>query len=623
MTLKNLTAKMNVLSATAGVILFCYMAFATVFGPYKTTFVHLALFALFSFIILFFDSMSGEQNSRKKVAWDVLLLVASVTPLIYFILDFERLINLWGSTYLSTTDLFLGSVFVVVCIEASRRQSSMLGALAILACLYMLFGNFLPGVFSHAGMDFGRFIYTVVYTSEGLFGTGLKVAATYLFMFMVLGSVLRVSKTGDFMIDIANSALGARIGGAAKGAMAASAGLGTIVGSSIGNVVATGTFTIPLMKSTGFQPHVAAAVETNTSEGAQLVPPILGASAFIMVQVTGISYDIVVLAAIIPAALYYLSLYSVVHIEALRHGIKGLPADKIPSFTEKFAAGWHLLIAPIALFCFLLVGSYTVTFASLAAIFIALACGLVRNNTRFGFRKLVKFLSEGLSQSAQITALVISIGLIQASIVSTGLGPRLTDIILGVSDGSLLMTAGLTVVAATILGMGMPTPITYLLLAMFAAPALVECGASILAAHLFLFYFAIKSGSTPPVALVAVVAAAIAEANWFRTAITAFTHSLPGFAVAFMFLYEPGLLFQGGYSVILFVFAKAIIAVIAITYSIQGWCGGWISWFFRVVLASAGLAIFHENLYANLLGFAAFGSIFLFQYIHKSATFNK
>ena len=619
MKLKNSTGALHALSTAVGIILFCYMAFATIFGPYKTTFVHLALFALLSFIILFLDSMAVRQNSRKKVAFDFGLLLASAIPLIYFILDFERLINLWGSTYLSMTDLLLASIFVLVCIEASRRQSYMLGALAILACLYMLFGNFLPGVFGHAGMDFGRFIYIVVYTSEGLFGTGLKVAATYLFMFMVLGSILRVSKTGDFMIGIANSVLGARTGGAAKGAMAASAGLGTIVGSSIGNVVATGTFTIPLMKSTGFQPHVAAAVETNTSEGAQLVPPILGASAFIMAQVTGISYEIIVLAAIIPAALYYLSLYSVVHIEALRHGIKGLPKDKIPSFKETFAAGWHLLIAPIVLFCLLLVGSYTVTFASLVAIFIAVGCGLVRKSTKFGFKKFIKFVSEGLSQSAQITALVISIGLIQASIVATGLGPRLTDIILSLSDGSLLMTAGLTVVAATVLGMGMPTPITYLLLAMFAAPALVECGASLLAAHLFLFYFAIKSGSTPPVALVAVVAASIAEAHWFRTAITAFTHSLPGFAVAFMFLYEPGLLFKGDYPVIFFVFVKAVIAVIAITYAIQGWCGGWVSWLSRAVLALAGLAIFSENLYANLFGITAVLSIFLFQYFQNSA----
>ena len=263
------------------------------------------------------------------------------------------------------------------------------------------------------------------------------------------------------------------------------------------------------------------------------------------------------------------------------------------------------------------------TFASLVAIFIAVGCGLARKSTKFGFKKLIKFASEGLSQSAQITALVISIGLIQASIVATGLGPRLTDIILSLSDGSLLMTAGLTVIAATVLGMGMPTPITYLLLAMFAAPALVECGASVLAAHLFLFYFAIKSGSTPPVALVAVVAASIAEAHWFRTAITAFTHSLPGFAVAFHVSLRTRTSFEGDYTVIFFVFVKAVIAVIAITYAIQGWCGGWVSWLSRVVLALAGLAIFSENFYANFFGITAVVSIFLFQYFQNSANLNR
>ena len=590
------------------------MAYATVFGPYKTTFVHLSIFALCSLIVLFLDSILDARRSRVLALFNTVLLVAAASPLIYFIVEFERLINLWGSTYLSTTDLALGCLFILICVEASRRQSLILGILSVISCLYMLFGDYLPGIFSHAGMDFGRFIYIAVYTSEGLFGTGLKVAATYLFMFIILGSVLRLTKTGDFMINLANSLLGSKVGGAAKGAMAASAGLGTIVGSSIGNVVATGTFTIPLMKRTGFKPHVAAAVETNTSEGAQLVPPILGASAFIMAQLTGISYEVIALAAVIPAALYYLSLYSVVHIEALKHGIHGLAKSEIPSFRNTFIGGWHLLVAPIALFCLILFGSYTVTFASLIAILIALFFGLLRANTRFTPGELIKFLSEGLSQSASITALVISIGLIQAAIVATGLGPRLTDIILDFSNGSLLMTAGLTVVAATVLGMGMPTPITYLLLAMFAAPALVDCGSSLLAAHLFIFYFAIKSGSTPPVALVAVVAASIAEANWFRTAVTAFVHSFPGFAVAFMFLYQPALLFDGTSAAIAVVLVKATLAVLAITSGIQGWCGNWLTLVERVALVAAGLAIFVDDLRIGAAGISIFAIIFCFRY---------
>lgn len=602
------------LSIAVGLTLFSYMAYATVYGPYKTTFVHLALFALGSFIVLFLDDMVEAGRAKFRVLKNAVLLIAAALPLIYFIVEFERLINLWGSTYLSTTDLALGGLFILICMEGSRRQSLMLCILSVISCLYMLYGDYLPGIFSHAGMDFERFVYITVYTSEGLFGTGLKVAATYLFMFIVLGSVLRVTKTGDFMINLANSLLGSKVGGAAKGAMAASAGLGTIVGSSIGNVVATGTFTIPLMKSTGFKPHVAAAVETNTSEGAQLVPPILGASAFIMAQLTGISYEIIALAAVIPSALYYLSLYSVVHIEALKHGIHGLPEEEIPSFRRTFAGGWHLLVAPIALFCLLLIGSYTVTFASLITIFIALFLGLMRAHTRFTLKELVRFLGEGLSQSARITALVISIGLIQAAIVATGLGPRLTDIILDFSNGSLLMTAGLTVIAATVLGMGMPTPITYLLLAMFAAPALIDCGSSVLAAHLFIFYFAIKSGSTPPVALVAVVAASIAEANWFRTAMTAFVHSLPGFAVAFMFLYQPALLFDGTAVEITVMLVKATLAVLAITCGIQGWCGNWLTVVERIFLIAAGLAIFVDDLMINAAGISVFIIIFCTRY---------
>ena len=618
MTIKRLSNT----SMAIGLLLLAYMAYATVFGPYKTTFVHLAIFALCSFIILFLDSMAEVAISRFQLFINFALMVAAASPLIYFIVEFERLINLWGSTYLSIMDLILGGLFIIVCIEASRRQSMMLGALSVIACFYMIFGNYLSGIFSHAGMDLERFVYIVVYTSEGLFGTGLKVAATYLFMFIVFGSVLRLTKTGDFMINIANSLLGANIGGAAKGAMVASAGLGTIVGSSIGNVVATGTFTIPLMKSTGFKPHVAAAIETNTSEGAQLVPPILGASAFIMAQLTGISYEIIALAAVIPAALYYLSLYTVVHIEALRHGICGLPRAEIPSFRVTLASGWHLLVAPIALFCLLLIGSYTVTFASLITILIALFLGLTRAHTRFNIKELIQFLGEGLSQSARITALVISIGVIQAAIVATGLGPRLTDIILDFSNGSLFMTAGLTVIAATLLGMGIPTPITYLLLAMFAAPALIDCGSSVLAAHLFLFYFAIKSGSTPPVALVATVAASIAEANWFRTAMTAFVHSLPGFAVAFMFLYQPALLFDGTSNEIIIILVKATLAVLAITSAIQGWCGNWLSWFERIILIASGLAIFNDDLIFSISGILVFISIFSFRYLQTSVKIN-
>ena len=606
---------LRLLLRAVGLGLFAYMIYATLFGPYKTTVVHLAIFASATLSITFLGRERSEGTVVRAAQWalDLVATAAAVGGFLYIIVGYERLLNLWGSSYLTRLDVVVGLVLIAVALEAARRQSIVLAVLGVASCAYMLFGDSLPGVFSHAGMDVQRFAYVVTYTSEGIFGTGLKVAATYLFMFMMFGATLQATKTGDFIMNLANAGLGRQTGGAAKGAMAASAGLGTMVGSSVGNVVATGSFTIPLMIRTGFRRHVAAAVETNTSEGAQLVPPIMGASAFIMAQVTGISYGTIALAAIIPAFLYYLSLYWVIHIEALKEGLSGLPESEIPSMRECFRDGWHLIIAPALLFYLLIVESYTAPYASLIALEVALVVGAVRTVTRTSLANLLRQLDDGVQQAAAITALIISIGLLQAAIVSTGLGPRLTEIILAVSDGSMLITALLAVVAATLLGMGMPTPIAYLLLAMFAAPALIAAGAPKLGTHLFLFYFAIKSGSTPPVAIVAVVAAGIARANWWKTTIVAFTHSLPGFIVAFMFLYSEALLMQADWLSTIFAMLAASVGVFAMVAGIQGWCGGWLTWAERIVLAVAAVAMLYPGEVIGLIGLAVVAAIYFFR----------
>ncbi len=599
-----------------GFALFFYMAYATLFGPYKTTVVHLAIFAAATLLITFLGRTRSDKPLLRTAQWilDIVAACAAVGSLLYIIVGYERLLNLWGSSYLTQLDTIMGLVLVAVALEASRRQSIVLALLGVLSCAYMLFGDKLPGVLSHAGMDLQRFTYIVTYTSEGIFGTGLKVAAIYLFM--MFGSVLQATKTGDFIMNLANAGLGRQTGGAAKGAMVASAGLGTMVGSSVGNVVATGSFTIPLMIRTGFKRHVAAAVETNTSEGAQLVPPIMGASAFIMAQITGISYATIAVAALIPAFLYYLSLYWVVHIEALKEGLKGLPEDEIPSARDCTRDGWHLIIAPALLFYLLIVENYTASYASLIALTVALVVGALRIATRVPLSDLLGQMDQGVRQASAITALIISIGLLQAAIVSTGLGPRLTEIILSISDGSMLITALLALIAATLLGMGMPTPIAYLLLAMFAAPAMIASGAPILGTHLFLFYFAIKSGSTPPVALVAVVAAGIARANWWTTTIVAFVHSLPGFIVAFMFLYSEALLMQSAWSQVALAAVAASIGVFSMAAGIQGWCGGWITWVERCLLVLAAVAMLFPGHLLGLAGMAVVATIFFLRRKH-------
>lgn len=604
-----------------GFALFAYMAYATIYGPYKTTVVHLAIFAAASLTIAFLGRERDACPLRRAGQWalDLAATGAAVVSMAYLIVEFERLLNLWGSSYLADADVWAGLAMVAVAIEAARRQSTALALLAVGAVLYMLYGNRLSGPFAHAGMDLQRFAYLVAYTGEGLFGAGLKVAAAYLFMFMMLGAALQATKTGDFIMKLANAGFGRHTGGAAKGAMAASAGLGAMVGSSIGNVVATGTFTIPLMIRTGFRRHVAAAVETNTSEGAQLVPPILGAAAFIMAQLTGIPYATIALAAVLPAALYYFSLYWVVHISALREGLGGLPPEEIPAIRDVIRDGWHLIAAPALLFYLLIVERVTPSYASLVAIGVALAAGLSRAASRTSLRAILGHFDDGLRQAASITALIISIGLLQAAIVATGLGPRLTEIILSISGGSLAATALLTVAAATLLGMGMPTPIAYLLLAMFAAPALIAAGASQLGAHLFAFYFAIKSGSTPPVALVAVVAAGIAGANWWRTAVAAFMQSLPGFIVAFMFLYSDALLMQGGAAQITLAAVSAAIGVFAMTAALQGWCGDWVTIAERAVLAGAALSLINPGGVSDLAGLAAVGGVLAFRVWRRRA----
>ena len=598
-----------------GFSLFGYMGYATLFGPYKTTVVHLAIYAAATLFISFLNRSRSGSAGIRRLQWvcDIVMASAAVGSMLYLIIEYERLLNLWGSSYLTSTDILVGLIMVGVALEAARRQSAVLALLGVLGVAYMLFGSHLAGIFGHAGMDLERFTYVVSYTSEGLFGTGLKVAATYLFMFMMFGSILRTTKTGDFITNLANAGLGRQTGGAAKGAMAASAGLGTMVGSSVGNVVATGSFTIPLMIKTGFKKHVAAAVETNTSEGAQLVPPIMGASAFIMAQLTGISYSTIAVAAILPAFLYYFSLYWVIHIEALKEGLEGIPEDELPSLVKTLKDGWHLLISPVVLFYLLIVESYTASYASLIALVVAVLAGFSRAGTRISFRKLLGGLDDGVKQAAMITSLIISIGILQASIVATGLGPRLTEIIFVFSDGSLIVTAFLAVVAATLLGMGMPTPIAYLLLAMFAAPALISAGSPKLGAHLFLFYFAIKSGSTPPVALVATVAAGIAGANWWKTAMTAFIHSLPGFIVAFMFLYTDALFLQGSWVTIITAAIFASVGVFSMAAGIQGWCGNWIGWIERAMLVVAAIMLVGPDWLSNSIGFLVVVGVLIFR----------
>jgi TRAP transporter 4TM/12TM fusion protein len=580
-----------------------YMIYAAIFGPYRTTLVHLAIFLAASFVLYF---LRREGTSDPGPAWQRILNWACVAGTLagtaHILIDLDRILSSWGASYLTTADLVFGTILVLVVLEAARRESMAFFLLSLAGIAYILFGRDLPGILGHPGMDFRRFIYLTAYTSEGIFGFGLEVAASYLFMFLLLSAAMTQTRTGAFIMDICNAGFGRLSGGPAKSAVVASAGLGTMVGSSIGNVATTGTFTIPLMKKAGVPAHKAAAIETVASEGSQFLPPVMGAGAFIMAEITGIPYPAIAIAALIPALLYFLSIFAVVHVEAKLLGLKGLDPSQIPSVRQVLKDGWHLLVAPAVLFYLLMGRGTSPTYAGMVAILVAVAVAMLRTTSRLSFGRFLEIFDGGARSAAAVAALIAAIGFIQQAMVTTGLGPRLSEIILLGTQGSLILTLLLAVVVATILGMGMPTPIAYVLLALFVAPALEAVGVPTLAAHLFLFYFAIKSGSTPPVAVVAIVAATIAEANWWKTGVTAFVYSLPGFVVAFMFVYAPELLFEGPWHEILLAAVMASIGTVAIAGALWGWLQHPLSPAERVIVGVGSLCLVHPGIVTDAIG---------------------
>jgi len=604
-----------------GVMLFGYMLYATLYNPFSTRVQHLALYLAGVLVIYFLHDVTNPEHGRTYRIVNWLLGAASAVSLGYHMANFERITNSWGAMFLNQWDLFFGGLLALLVLEAARRQSKSFALLSVLSVLYILFGAQLPGILGHPGMDLRRFIYMTAYTSEGIFGVGLEVAVSYLFMFIMLSSAMEKTRTGDFIIGLCNAGFGHRTGGPAKSAVIASAALGSFVGSPIGNVVTTGTFTIPLMKKTGYPAHKAAAIETVASEGAQILPPVMGAGAFLMAEFTGIPYATIALAAAIPALLYFLSVFTVVHIEAMRMGLTGLDRSELPSAKQVFKDGWHLLVPPLLLLHLLLIEQFTASYAGMICLVISVAVAMLRKSTRLSALGLFEMVDDGVRRAAMITALLTSIGFIQQAMVTTGLGPRLTELILLAGNGTMLWTLVLAVVVATLISMGTPASVSYVLLAMFVAPALTETGVPLLAAHMFLFYFAIKSGSTPPVAIVAAVAASIAKADWWQTAITAFLYSVPGFLIAFQFAYNPALLFDGTWPEILQSTATSILGVIAIAAGLQGWCNhmlsGGLGLAMRGALIVGAVLLVNQGTLTDLAGVGLVAAVFIVTWLGR------
>ena len=503
--------------------------------------IHLAFMSILGFIGA--DLLTkGSEPSRSSKYLSTLLASLTVLSCIYLVSQNQVLVSRSGSP--TTVDLVAGGITILLVLELARRFTGYgLVTVSVFALAFAFSGAYLPGVLAHRGYGIKRLIEHLYLSTEGIWGIPLGVSAQFVYLFILFGAVLDVAGGGALLIGLADRVAGKTRGGPAKTAAVASAFMGSLSGSAVANVVTTGTFTIPLMRRAGFKPYFAGAIEAAASTGGQLMPPIMGAGAFILATWTSIPYGEVALAAAIPAILYYVALLMAIHFQACKMGLE-------PSTQTRDEEVWsriHLLL-PLAIIVTVLIQGYSPMRAAFWGVTSALAVTWVRKDTRLKWKDINRALQSGAKGAVQVAAACAAAGVVVGVASLTGIGLRMSELIITLSGGNLFGALFLTGLGSIILGMGLPTTAAYVVLAALGAPALTELGVPLLAAHLFIFYFGCISNVTPPVSLAAYAAAGIADSPAMKTAFTAVILASVGFIVPFMFAFSEGsspLLMQG------------------------------------------------------------------------------
>jgi TRAP transporter 4TM/12TM fusion protein len=494
-----------------------------------------------------------------------------------------------------------------------------LPVVALVFLAYLFFGQYLPPSIGHRQYSLNRIVTILYFGTEGLFGSAIGVSSTIIIIFILFGSLLSASGGGKVFIDLAFALTGRYRGGAAKTAVLSSALMGTVSGSPIANVVTTGTFTIPLMKKSGYRAHVAGAVEAVASTGGQIMPPIMGAAAFIMAEYIGVPFSTVAWAAVIPAILYFVSIFIIVDVEALKNGIHGLPVAGLPRIRKTLREGWPLL-APLGLLLVLILSNYSVTYSVFYSTVLLMIVWLFRLkfNVKEFVRGLMYAFKDTIRSASSVVAACACAGIIVGTIQLTSIGLRLCALIEVMAQGYLLIALVFSMVVAVIMGMGLPTTVLYIILSVIIAPALVNLGAAKLQAHMFVFYFGCMSSITPPVALAAFGAAPIAKAPYTRIGWTAFRFGLVAFIIPYMFMFGPAIMFQGAWHEILMAFASSLVGTAALAYGIQDWLLTRTRPIVRIGLFASAILLINQGLLTDLIGVALFALCLLLQSAAKS-----
>lgn len=605
---------------TVAVAMSVYHVYArlTIYAPDQHALLFITL--AFSLVLSFLVWPARAGTTEDRVPWsDLGLAGLSIACIGYMFVNYDYIVNRFPTAHpLTAMDMAVGTVGMLLVLEATRRTiGASLPIVAIVFLAYALAGQWLFGFLYHRGLTAEITIDQSWFTTEGVFGVPLTVAGTYVILFIIFGTFLERSGAGQFFMNFANAIAGGARGGPGKVAVVSSSLFGTISGSAVANVMVDGWLTIPMMKKTGFKPEAAAAIEAVASTGGQIMPPIMGAAAFVMAEFLGASYTQVMVAAAIPALFYYGALFAAIHFNAVRSGLKGLPREELPILGHIMVKQAHLFLPVIVLLALLFMG-FTPTYGAIIATAALVLISWLRPATGLGPRACLEALRDGAIHTVPVAMACASAGIVIGIVLQTGLALRFTAFLIDFTYGYLLLALLITMVAGIILGMGMPTTPAYIMQAALLVPAIIKLGVDPMAAHMFAFYFSCLSAVTPPVALAVYAAASIGGASLWGSGIQAMKFAAAGFIVPFFFVFNPSLLFSGPWNEILLAVVTGSIGVVALAAAMEGYFLRTAFWFERLILLAAALLLIDPNVMTDLIGLGLLGGVLLSQKLRSA-----
>ena len=599
-----------------------YVAYAGSLEAHAFRSTHLA----FILILVFLLKPLGRTNWTEPInAWfivDLILIGLTIGMQVYKLWDMEEYIFRRGD--LTEWDLRWGTIAIFLLLEATRRAVGW--AMVLIAGFFLAqtyFSDYFFGIFYGPPSDWFTIIDYIWMRENGIYGIPLMVMATYIYLFILFGAILVRSGAGRFFINVALALTGSRVGGPAKASVVASCLMASVSGSAVANVVTTGSFTIPLMKRIGYRPYFAGAVEACASSGGQIMPPVMGAAAFVIAEFLNMPYLQVAVAGLFPAIIYFFSIFVMVHFEAKKRDLATIPKEDLPDLKEELKRGGHLFISILIIIVLLIIG-YTPMFAAFWAIASIFVLASLRKETRMSPSDILSALEEGARSAASVSIACATAGVIIGCVFVSGLGLKFTTGIVSLSGEHLWVALVLTMFASLILGMGLTTTAVYITLAALVIPAIVEMGKDIhvapIAAHMFAFYFGLVSAITPPVALASFAAAGIAKSNPMQTGYHSFRLGIAKYILPFVFIYTPGMLFVGDWFHIVMAILGGFGGIYALTVTTEGWMFDKVNWGVRAIMAAAAAMMFHPNITTDVIGWVLLAVMLFLGYAKHKKT---